>query len=194
MSLENDMYKFLVEDENFNNMVKLRDYYAKVHRRLIQEFWDKVKESLRALTKDSVWEIYEEEDQDYFERWSSMSLYKPKWYNKEAEKEDGIPLCIAWESLNLNTYYGVWINNHSKLWDIASMRDYLKQLPQAKNFKSDNHCWPLFGEELDFTNPDGLRQILPGSRDQRAKEYATLVYDLANELEAHLDKLFKMKS
>ena len=188
---EVEIYKFLTQRENFENMVRVMDNYDMVRRKLIQDFWELVFTKLGKLNAEhgDMWEIkfYE----DLFYKYSKLFIYKETW-----KIEHGLPaLSIAWERLAFSTaYYGVWINNESKVMDTNAIRRYAQGLDMAKDFEKPTDFWGFWSEgNYDFSKPSDLVNILPDKQEETATEYARTIFELAVTLEVELDKMFEMR-
>lgn len=179
------MYKFLTEQENFENMIKVVGMKDLVRNRLIVDFWGLVMEKLKALSESDGgrWQVLGPKSKDgFFETYSTINLIKPAW---EDEKKVS-PIGVGWQSLSGFFYHGIWANPaHPTISN--SLKAHFKQL-NLSGYRSDL-WWIIFstyGYNLnDFSH---LEHILPSKQEALADEFAKLVFNLALQYEADLDK------
>lgn len=76
---EKEIYRFLTQRENYQQMLKVLEHQDMIWENLIIEFWDLVIEKLEKLNEENStkWEI--KADEEYFDPWSSLNMIKKEW-------------------------------------------------------------------------------------------------------------------
>ena len=184
---EKEIYQFLTQKDNYRQMLKVLEHQDMIWENLIIEFWDLVIEKLEKLNEENStkWEI--KADEEYFDPWSSLNMIKKEW---PEYRDNGFPaICVAWESLSNDLHYGIWIRK--EFWDNPELRNIIASMQKEKGNKGKS-TWILFyGQGYNFSRMEDLVHILPDNRDDLATEFATMLFDLAAEMEGRLDEIIE---
>ena len=154
---QTEIYEFLTQRENFENMLKVREKYDIVRKQLLDEFWDMVREKTELLLNDkNKWSVYLYDlDGDY----PRCFISKKAWI-----KNDNEAIAVGWmrKKLKANPFFGVWLNEDTKELDFDKIRAHGKKLEALKGFDTTGEWWVgwKYGS-VKLDEPDGLRQILP---------------------------------
>jgi hypothetical protein len=187
---EQEIYRFLSQPKNYDNMVKVIDHQDLVYRNVVSDFWDAVLVRLNELNTEynNKWEILIEED--YFSRWSNLWMKLPAWQ----DDDEGTPICASWESLHRDAHYGVWINGDSEKWDIKAIKELFEKENYCKEMGGANKHWACKEYiDYDLTNLRDLRHFLPEVRESKVEEYSNLIFDCAETMESLMAKAFKLR-
>jgi len=184
---EKEMYDFLTQRDNFENMVKVLGMKDMIRENLVVDFWDAVYEKLVELNKaNNIWEVKKPKtNQGYFQgEDSSVFLYKKSWMVNEKDS----PVVIGWASLANKMFYGIWVYYDKSHFDNQRVIEAVRPKAYEKKFES-NDIWPLSSKTYDynFMEFNQLDHILPDRREALAKEFAKTLFHLAEEFESILD-------
>lgn len=169
MKLDDPLYVFLTQPENFEPFADLQSQYNDVRIRLINEFWELVFQFV-IQRKEEVpeWEFYIDT--------RGIEFRKVGATHKEAINTKGRSK-IVYEFLDKDVILGIWINR------ISFDGDALKRMRDAASkFIKDKHPWQLGNGNLWYTilkrpglnlqQKSSLMEILPARRRSLANQYA----------------------
>ncbi len=195
---EQEMYKFLSERNNFENMLLVLENFEMVKRQLLEEFWYGVKEKVEAGmgVKSGEWKLAMNE---YTNPWWTMTLTKVKWPHT---KGAGWDVAINWGHMNQDPHFGVWIHNDTRTLKLSSAHSEIKELAPILNGKQQTvqfftqdalPWWPLvYKSEHNFAERSALKAILPDVRDGLMQRYAEMVIALAEAISEDLDRIVEL--
>jgi hypothetical protein len=181
---EQELYNFLIQENNFNTMVKIMDQYQMVKENLLHDFWNKVSEKIYTLlsTRKGDWQVLNPNNKERSD--AKLILYKAHWKGNESHPFVG----VAWEKLFGNPYYGVWVNMDSNKINFDLVDTKIQSIRKDYNYRRDHTWWPLwqFGG-LNFSNNSELNKILPNRSEYLATEYAEKLIQLAGFVEESIN-------
>jgi hypothetical protein len=192
---EQEMYKFLSERNNFENMLLVLDNFDMVKRNLLEEFWYGVKAKVEVGmdVKSGDWKLSMNE---YTNPWWTMTLTKIKWPHT---KGAGWDVAINWGHMNQDPHFGVWIHNDTRTLKLSSAHLEIKELAPVLNGKQQTvqfftqdalPWWPLvYQSEHNFAEKSALLAILPSEREPLIEHYANMMIALATSISADLDAI-----
>ncbi len=184
---ETEMYKFLTQEENFRNMLRIMDQFDSIRKQLIRDFWQEVKKELEEKCEGTEWKVQYNSHSPFSNYWG-LQLFRNNWtYN------DRLALCIGCEPLHQYCNYGVWIQQNSGIPKKDELRKALRSHEIAKQFKQDKGQWWPFWQQgpIDFSNQHHLIRLIPSNRESHVMDYVQLVWDLKTNLGKFMDKQFK---
>lgn len=190
---DREIYKFLTQKENFNQMLKVLEHADMVARNLIQEFWDLVYDKLLSWSavSDHGWEIFKPDD--YFQTYSQLIITKNLW--KLGEES---PFYLTWESLSGDIHYGLKFVREKIPSNLVQIEEEIRKIQLEKGNNGNKWGWALLFNEKKYNFNDitmkSLTDIIPEYRDQTAEDMANILINLAEELESNLDKMGEMMS
>jgi len=175
---QDEIFNYLTRKDNFLSAYEIYQAFPEVKNTLIKEFWLAVKDLLEELIKTNNWEI--EISENIFDTYSYLCI----WFNES--------FCVAYEKLHGQTYHGLWVDFNNKQLDRTKITEYVSNIESINWMKKSNNWlgWTYTG--VNFDSIDTLKKILPDNRIDFAKELATLLYELADELNKDIIKISKM--
>ena len=147
-------------------------------KNLIIEFWSGVKGFLQELTKGNGWEIYL--DEKIFERYSKIYVTLNDSFS------------VVFEGLISQPFYGLVIDFNNKNLDRERINEHAKSIEAIKGMKKSEWYLGYTLTNENFDNIETLKRILPENRDVLAQDFATLLFDFANEVKEDASKMVKM--
>lgn len=175
---QDEIFNYLTKKDNFFSAYEIYQEFPGVKKNLIKQFWLSVKDELTELSEKTDWKI--EVSENVFETYSSLSIrINDNFY-------------VAYEKLHGQTYHGLWIDNDNKQLDRIKINDYASNIESLNWMKKYDYWLGCTLTGTNFDSIDTLKKILPDNRVDFAKELATLLYELANELNNDILVMSKM--
>jgi hypothetical protein len=187
---EEEMFDFLVTEENLQALIIAKNQFPLVRERLIQNFWNKVFGNVKnGLIEYENWEVKLEEN-------------ITKWYSKLYIKEKNVfifenhlpSFIFCWQRLNQNyPFYGFWINEQTNEFDVTKVKEYIGSI-QKENFAEYHGYddWFLLWEGVEsfnFSNDETLLQIIPSLLEEKAKDFSDRILDLFEKCQIHYNHI-----
>lgn len=184
---DEDFYKFVTAEENFEAIFEIGKKFKFFKEKLISDFWEKVYIILKNEYKEELngWEPSNENN------W--ISLYHLKYCNKDEYSSIG----TAFGNQNHNPWVGVWFHKAINSNNYELVRKFAeKMIKNDWRLGSKSEEFPIY-KVLDdnFNTYETLRKILPSEGDWFAKEYAKTLVNTHKELYPMIEKFgVKFKS
>jgi len=179
---DEEIFEYLTEDKDrFRYAHEIHQLFPQIEERLIDGFWNLVKQKLTEETRDSEWVVIS--DDDYTERYSKLGIYL---FSKD--------LRVIYEALHGQPYYGIWIDAKSSNLDRKRVYEYVgNELNIPKDMKGPDHgYWLAQGDvQDDFRSLQTLRRMLPKKGHKMAEEYASELYALAKKWKDNIEVILK---
>jgi len=183
---ETEMYKFLTQEENFRNMLRIMDQFDSIRRQLIRDFWQGVKSELEKKCEGTEWKVRYNSHSPFSKYWG-LQLHHQNWVY-----EGKLSLCLGWEPLHGHSGYGTWINLKSQFSRPNELREALRSHSIAKNFPTNYDWWPFLTQgPIDFSNQHHMIRIIPNHRGSHVQEHVNLIWNLKENIGEFMDKQFE---
>ena len=186
---EDEMFQFFTgTEETFTSFCNVQKHYVPVKERLLEGFWQAVKEELHSRIAGSDWMVKliapVRNDKN------KLMFYKTKW----GMTSDGCPaLGVAIEHLWTAPFYGPFVHNHFEKRDYVQANAIIRAAEVAKDpaFEDDPDNWyPFWGYTgLNFGADEDLLRVLPFKRADAVTEHASMVLSLAAKLEQTFEQI-----
>ena len=176
MSSKEEIIKFLIEPENFEGLLVAKNSFEDVRNHLISDFWNEVFLKIKSEVNNKNWKVTR--DENFHKKYSRISI--------EHVKNDNKIIRICWERLGESfPYYGVRVETENNFEEIKQFFISLKEKAILKAEKEEAN-WPLWGNylELDLTNNEKLRNMLPENRGIHIQECSDLILSMFRYLTA----------
>ena len=185
---DNKIFEFFSGEENFRNMYKIVGYFDSVKTRLLDEFWQLVKNNIDTLNQQNGGKWVLQLTGKVTGEDSKLMLFKKHWPHSK-----GIPIvAIAYSRMAVQNwpFYGLFLNrdlqgfDHNKLWESIS------SLPAAIGFDNDgNEKWPFWKDAgIDFSEIEDYTRICRDGRNVLASDFAGSLFQLATDIESNLEE------
>ena len=190
------IFKFMTEPNNFEAMLKVREHWDRVRRKLLVEFWTLVRDKLIELVqkdgREEEWIV--QANLNYPDKYQAITLVKNTW--EKLSPENWVPISVTWSDIFRQAIYGVWLDAKSQYWELNAIREKARIISVEVKMDYDHAWWPAFyaPPEANFAVERNLTQLLPENRDSHAQEYARILWeDIAKPYESLLDDLYQLK-
>ncbi len=175
---QDEIFNYLTKKDNFFSAYEIYQTFPGVKNTLIKQYWLSVKDELTELSEKTDWKI--EISEDVFETYSFLGIrINDSFY-------------VAYEKLHGQTYHGLWIDYNNKQLDRTKINEYASNIESINWMKKNNYWLGLTLTGTNFDSIDTLKKILPDNRVDFAKELATSLYKLADELNNDILEMSKM--
>jgi hypothetical protein len=197
MNYEDEIFNFLTSKENYIALVKAKEHFPKVKKRLIETLWQKVFVGLKEhYDQSQMWLV--RKDSNIENALSKVYIYPQ---NIEWVKSNDLPAYfIGWERLSKSDpYYGFWINEQSQEYSFQTIMEYCrehkKDIAPEMDDPEDGEWWPFWVglEDLNFDKEETLTLILPHKLDDTVNRFVRNIINIEEKMSEHLPKISKMK-
>lgn len=165
---EDEMYKFLTEEDNFIYAHELSEKLPQIRERLLSEFWNLVEsEVIESMPKGFVFG----KDENLFQQWGRFWLHYPK--------EDRVHFCYSEMTRNMGV--GIWLNKAILTPEQFTQMLKLKEGNKALQPWNQHDWWFITKPHYNFFDFNTLIKVLPHKREPLAEEMAKFLVTLAEE-------------
>jgi hypothetical protein len=175
-SYEEELYKYLTQEENFKIIYELKEKFPIFREKLISDFWDILKRKIEQGCKDE-WELIfmknankSEKQLEIYNGHSFIGIKRQEWAN----------LAIAYEDENEIISLGI-----RKFFDKDNSNDKIVINKYLNKVSSNNATtlWPYWiYTDINFNEIGTLCKILPERIDQTTSELTDSIFALANKI------------
>ena len=176
---QDEIFNYLTKRDNFMPAYDIYQMFPNVKNTLISQFWPIVKSTLQELISEPDWKIDLAEDISI--RYSKLSVsINDSFY-------------VVFEGLDKQPFFGLLIDFDNNTLDRPRINEHAKNFQAIQGMKKSDWYlgYTLTGENFD--NIETLKRILPENREVLAKEFATLLFELAYAIKEDAFKMDKMK-
>lgn len=179
-----EFYKFVIAPENFEAICDIVENFEDVRLRLVYDFWVDVKDRCEVLLKEKA--EWTAEISPYNEEVTEFLFYR-SGFLPESVKEDA-DFCIYFMDLYDRAYYGLWLNEDSKSFNMQSIRKIAKD-NKLSGWRGDGTTFAYYKFMPDnFDDMASIKKIQPDNRESLVHQYADNIIDGINELEPFINK------
>lgn len=180
--LEEKMYGFITQPDNWQVASVISDKMAYVKDRMLKEFWAEVKKNLENRLDLNEWKILMSED--IYEAYSQLFITNASW--------DGL-FKICFEELEEAAFLGVCRDFDSKKVPDSIHEQIQKELTSIyKEMVPGTASWVgYFEANYNFADWSGLDKILPSNRQTLVDKYSNMLLDLKDKAKPIIDEAMK---
>lgn len=181
---DEEVFEYLTGDKKrFRYAHEIHQLFPQIREKIIDDFWESVELKLEEVTKDREWTVISHDD--YKEQYSKLGIY--------FSSDD---IRVIYEALHGQPYLGLWIDRKSEELDLDSIYSFAEDnlhMPEAMKETSNRYWLAQRDVQDDFSSLHTLESMLPGKKDQMAKEYANELYKLAENWKDDIEVILRKR-
>ena len=183
---EEELFKFFTQPENFDTMLKVAAQAQGIKLQLVHRFWDLTKEKIATKLAEMPQDYQVAYSGDWNQRYNKLWVYHPEWHRGEPYPI----MSVAFENIHVEShpYVGVHLHYDNKVFDMDALKQTIKEYVTLKSYKIDNNrywsVWRLLN--LNFSQPDSLKRLLPGQVDSTVEETSEEALQLLELVATHV--------
>jgi hypothetical protein len=194
MNYEDEIFNFLTSEQNYLALVKAKEHFPKVKKRLIENFWTKVFEGLKNhYANNQIWVV--KKDSNVEHPLSKVYIYRSDidW----VKSNELPPFLIGWERLSQSyPYYGFWVNEKSEKYDFQKIIEYFRDNKKsiAPEMDDIDGWWGIWDSpnDINFDKEETLIALLPDRLDETANSFVNNIINLEEKMKVHFEEIIKM--